>query len=106
MGSAYEHLSREELLALLAAKGEPTHAKDVGADPSDPPSSGDRYRQVVEEAADGIFLSDDAAVYLDVNEAGARMLGMAKIRCRAMAANTASRGCGPTKAGWMPNFRA
>jgi PAS domain S-box-containing protein len=78
MGSAYEHLSREQLLALLAAKGEPTHANDVAADPSEPPSSGDRYRQVVEEAADGIFMSDGDAVYLDVNEAGARMLGMTR----------------------------
>jgi len=78
MGSAYEHLSREELLALLATKSEPGHASDVTTDGSEPPSSGDRYRQVVEEAADGIFLSNDDAVYLDVNEAGARMLGMTR----------------------------
>ena len=78
MGSAYEHMSREQLLALLAAKGEPVHANDVTADGSEPPSSGDRYRQVVEEAADGIFLSDNDGVYLDVNEAGARMLGMTR----------------------------
>jgi PAS domain S-box-containing protein len=33
---------------------------------------------VVEEAADGIFLSDTNGVYLDVNEVGARMLGMTR----------------------------
>jgi PAS domain S-box-containing protein len=78
MGTAYEHLSREELLALLAATGGPALAIRPPADPSEPPSSGDRYRQVVEEAADGIFLSDEDGVYLDVNEAGARMLGMTR----------------------------
>jgi two-component system, cell cycle sensor histidine kinase and response regulator CckA len=78
MGSAYEHLSREELLALLAARGVPPLTGHATADPSEPPSSGDRYRQVVEEAADGIFLSDVDGVYLDVNEAGARMLGMTR----------------------------
>jgi PAS domain S-box-containing protein len=78
MGTAYEHLSREELLALLAAKRGSGRADDLGVDPSEPPSSGDRYRQVVEEAADGIFLSDDDGVYVDVNEAGARMLGMTR----------------------------
>jgi PAS domain S-box-containing protein len=75
MGSAYEHLSREELLALLASPSGPVPAKSAT---SDPPSSGDRYRQMVEEAADGIFLSDTAGTYLDVNEVGARMLGMTR----------------------------
>ncbi len=71
MGSAYEHLSREELLALLDAT-KPAPREDV----SEPPSSGDRYRQIVEEAADGIFVSNLAGEYLDVNEVGTRMLGM------------------------------
>jgi PAS domain S-box-containing protein len=77
MGSAYEHLSREQLLALLASQPGPTPAKAPG-DPNEPPSSGDRYRQVVEEAADGIFLSDGTGTYIDVNEVGARMLGMTR----------------------------
>ncbi|HXK17177.1 MAG TPA: PAS domain S-box protein, partial [Polyangiaceae bacterium] len=77
MGSAYEHLSREELLALLATQPGPAPARSPG-DPSEPPSSGDRYRQMVEDAADGMFLSDSTGTYLDVNEVGARMLGMTR----------------------------
>jgi PAS domain S-box-containing protein len=73
MGTAYEHLSRDELVALLEAQPEPARSPT-----EEPPSSGDRYRQVVEEAADGIFLSNDDGTYLDVNEAGARMLGMTR----------------------------
>src|SRR4051812_30853439 len=78
MGSAYEHLSREELLALLASASGPALASAPASDPNEPPSSGDRYRQMVEEAADGIFLSDESGTYLDVNEVGARMLGMTR----------------------------
>ena len=79
MGSSYEHLSREELLALLATQSAAAATQlDEGADESEPPSSGDRYRQIVEEAADGIFMSDRDGIYLDVNEVGARMLGMTR----------------------------
>jgi two-component system cell cycle sensor histidine kinase/response regulator CckA len=79
MGSSYEHLSREELLALLAARAAPAATRpDESSDGSEPPSSGDRYRQIVEEAADGIFMSDIDGTYLDVNEVGARMLGMTR----------------------------
>jgi len=77
MGSAYEHLSREELLALLASQAKPRPARSSG-EASEPPSSGDRYRQMVEEAADGMFLSDGTGTYLDVNEVGARMLGLTR----------------------------
>jgi PAS domain S-box-containing protein len=73
MGSAYDHLSREQLLALLAAEPERTSTRD-----SKPPVSGDRYRQRLEEAADGIFVADASGCYLDVNEVGARMLGMTR----------------------------
>ena len=76
MGSAYEHLSREELLALLASQARPAAATS-SSDPSEP-ASGERYRQVVEEAADGIFLSDGTGTYIDVNEVGARMLGVTR----------------------------
>ncbi len=79
MGSAYEHLSREQLVALLTEQSEPAPALDATRDAaSEPPSSGDRYRQIVEEAADGIFISDHDGTYLDVNEVGARMLGMTR----------------------------
>ena len=73
MGSAYDHLSREQLLELLTLRPGPEPARDETE-----PSSGDRYRQIVEEAADGIFLSDSDGTYLDVNEVGARMLGMTR----------------------------
>ena len=39
-------------------------------------ASEERYRNLVEQAADGIFVVDAAGVYVDVNEAGARMMGM------------------------------
>jgi PAS domain S-box-containing protein len=73
MGSAYELLSREELLALLTSESARAR-RDAG----EPPASGDRYRQIVEEASDGIFISDSSGRYLDVNEVGARMLGMTR----------------------------
>lgn len=76
MGSAYEDLSRDELLALLKAPRSGPRADSRNDSVSEPPLSGDRYRQIVQEAADGIFVSNDAGDYLDVNEAGARMLGM------------------------------
>jgi len=37
-----------------------------------------RYRKLIEQASDGIFMSDASGVYLDVNESGARLLGMAR----------------------------
>ena len=78
MGQAYENLSREELVALLSARSNPAPSGVAGSQPTEPPSSGDRYRLVVEDAADGIFISDADSTYLDVNEAGARMLGMTR----------------------------
>ncbi|HKO93456.1 MAG TPA: PAS domain S-box protein [Polyangiaceae bacterium] len=38
----------------------------------------ERYRKIIEQASDGIFISNASGVYLDVNESGARMLGMAR----------------------------
>lgn len=49
MGSAYEDMSREELLALLEASTLAARAQ-YG---SEPPSSGDRYRQIPEGATAG-----------------------------------------------------
>lgn len=40
-------------------------------------SSECRYRELVEQTADGIFVADPQGRYLDVNSAGARMLGYA-----------------------------
>ena len=36
------------------------------------------YRGLVEQASDGIFIASAEGVYLDVNESGARMLGMSR----------------------------
>lgn len=38
----------------------------------------ERYRNLIEQAADGIFLLNEDGVYLDVNESGLRMLGMTR----------------------------
>jgi len=75
MGSDYDHLSREQLVALLTTQSPsaPVEVQDDGQ-----PSSGDRYRQMVEDAADGIFVAKGDGTYLDVNEVGARMLGMTR----------------------------
>jgi two-component system, cell cycle sensor histidine kinase and response regulator CckA len=74
MGSAYDHLSREQLLALLAIQPGSSGFDDEQR----PTAPGDRYRQMVEEAADGIFVADATGRYLDVNEVGARMMGMTR----------------------------
>ena len=39
-------------------------------------ASEERYRNLVQQAADGIFVVDSDGVYLEVNEVGARMMGM------------------------------
>lgn len=41
-------------------------------------ASEERYRSLVEQAADGIFVSDAQGHYLDVNSAGCQMLGYAR----------------------------
>ena len=43
-----------------------------------------RFRLLVEQAADGIFMSDDQGHYREVNEAGARMLGYSRSEITAM----------------------
>jgi PAS domain S-box-containing protein len=79
MGSVYDHLSREQLLALLVSRPASLAERgSVSGEEADEPRSGDRYRQRVEAAADGIFLSDSSGTYLDVNEVGARMLGLSR----------------------------
>lgn len=77
MGSAHEDSSHEKLLAALASTPEPKAQRPSGSDGSTPDSD-DRYRQLVEQASDGIFISDGQGTCLEVNEVGARMLGMAR----------------------------
>jgi len=59
----YAHLSREELISRLQARA--ATAGEV-----------ERYRSLIEQAADGIFITDAAGTYLEVNASGARMLGL------------------------------
>ncbi len=47
-------------------------------------ASEERYRGLVEQAADGIFMSDAAGNYTDVNTAGAQMLGYAPDEVRTL----------------------
>jgi PAS domain S-box-containing protein len=63
MPSDYAHLSRDQLISLVEASR---------ADRNDV----ERFRDLVEQAADGIFVLDEAGVLVEVNHAGASMLGM------------------------------
>jgi PAS domain S-box-containing protein len=76
MGTAYEKMSREELLALL--RSTPESSRPPVSPPTAISEPLDRYRQLVEQASDGIFISDASGNYLDVNEAGASMLRMTR----------------------------
>jgi PAS domain S-box-containing protein len=70
--SPYAHLSRDERLRLLdsrerrdsSSRAAKAFAKEA-----------EQYRNVVEQAADGIFILDKQGRFLEVNESGARMLG-------------------------------
>jgi PAS domain S-box-containing protein len=75
MATTYDQLSREELLSLLEGREEPSARAN---DPSPQARQAEQYRHLVEQASDGIFVMDDQGVYLDVNESGARMLGMSR----------------------------
>ncbi len=61
MSSPYEDLTREELVGLLSARD--THLQEL-----------ERYRVLVEQAADGIFIANADGIIQDVNSTGARML--------------------------------
>ena len=61
MSSPYEELTHEELVELLSARD--TNLQEL-----------ERYRVLVEQAADGIFVANADGIYLDVNSTGARML--------------------------------
>jgi PAS domain S-box-containing protein len=73
MAGGYEHLSRPELIRLLEAHsaGQP-QASEGGATAQE----AERYRNLIENAADGIFLLDEGGVCRDVNECGLQLLGM------------------------------
>jgi PAS domain S-box-containing protein len=55
-----------------AQKAEPSKARRSPA----AARQAERYRNLIEQAADGIFLLDKQGVFLDVNESGLRLLGM------------------------------
>ncbi|HUJ42536.1 MAG TPA: PAS domain S-box protein [Opitutaceae bacterium] len=65
MPSEYAHLSRDQLVSLVEASR---------ADRSEV----ERFRNLVDQAADGIFVLDEAGVLVEVNDAGATMLGMTR----------------------------
>jgi PAS domain S-box-containing protein len=66
MALDYRSLSRGELIRLLVMRDRRRNTR-VQAE--------ERYRNLMEQAADGIFIADEQGIYLEVNESGARMLG-------------------------------
>ncbi len=72
MGLDYGSLSRGELIRLLEMHDrrnrEPVHRPAAAGE-------AERYRNLMEQAADGIFIADGNGIYLEVNQSGARMLG-------------------------------
>ncbi|HVY70282.1 MAG TPA: PAS domain-containing protein, partial [Verrucomicrobiae bacterium] len=65
----YEHLTREELIALLEERDRFDHP------PQDSTGEAEGYRHLMEQAADGILISNAEGVYIDANESAARLLG-------------------------------
>ena len=72
MVSPYTHLSRDELLRLLNSRERRDSSARVAKAFA---KEAEQYRNVVEQAADGIFILDQQGRFLEVNESGARMLG-------------------------------
>lgn len=72
IAEGFAHIESRRRLAVALSRADA--APPTGDDPSAPPDLA-RYRLLVEQAPDGIFLADGEGRYLDVNEAGARMLG-------------------------------
>lgn len=71
----YESLSRRELIAMQRAqKAELSKARrsPAAAHPAE------RYRNLIEQAADGIVLVNEEGVFVDINESGLRLLGMTR----------------------------
>ena len=64
-----DHDEMEQRLRLAEERGQVEEALR---------QSEERYRLLVEQAVDGIFLSDAAGRYVDVNSAGCKMLGYAR----------------------------
>src|SRR5208337_95473 len=67
MALDYRSLSRGELIRLLELRDRRHKALA---------QAGERYRKLVAQAADGIFVADERGILLEVNESGARMLGL------------------------------
>jgi PAS domain S-box-containing protein len=53
----------------------PVQAADTGAGGPAQAGQSEQYRHLFEQASDGIFITNGEGVYLDVNDAGARMMG-------------------------------
>jgi len=67
MALDYRSLSRGELIRLLELRDRRRKARARAEE---------RYRSLMEQAADGIFVVDGRGTCLEVNQSGARMLGM------------------------------
>jgi PAS domain S-box-containing protein len=54
--------------------------KPVARRAGDVRRAAERYRNLVEQAVDGIFIADDEGIYVEVNASGARLLGLPRAR--------------------------
>src|SRR5689334_3471233 len=72
MGLDYRSLSQGELIRLLEMRDR--RQRNQARAPAGS-NEAERYRTLMEQAADGIFIADQQGIYLEVNESGARMLG-------------------------------
>ena len=73
MALDYRSLARGELIRLLKVRDRRQRNQArarTGANEIE------RYRNLMEQAADGIFIADEEGIYLEVNKRGARMLGL------------------------------
>lgn len=71
---AFESMEMRRRSSVVQAR-----AADDSRETRQPPEEGEaRYRLLVEQAPDGIFVTEDEGRFLDVNEAGARMLGYSR----------------------------
>src|SRR5689334_13787672 len=67
MALDYRSLSRGELIRLLEVRDRRRLARARAEE---------RYRSVIDQAADGIFIADERGIFLEVNASGAQLLGL------------------------------